>query len=211
MDMFKEKSKNTSNFDLVAWCWGLIAGALVFFSLLYLAVKDIVTFNSVVSFQIDPTNVLTLVVTTYIAVIILRPLNRQEEGDKLERQLFIETLRDFYTKVNQDTHSMTVATGVDGKVVASTMKNLNLALQETIILINMSPCDNKTNIDLLNKQFGVLRDLFTYVPEVEDTSSDVLIENGSMYYSQAYLGKISKELGEIKKTIFSIIFNINRS
>lgn len=209
--MSKENLKNPNSFNLVAWLWGLWAGTIVFFGLMIVADAKHITVSREISFQIDPTNIFTILITVYLAVTVLRQLNRRDEGDKLERDLYIQSLRDFHSQLTSDVHGLTVTTGVAGTTVASTIKNLGLALQETLVLINMSPCDNKENITLLNNQFSKLRNLLTYVPHKLDTTNNVVIKSGNMIYSSAYITSISRELAEFKKILFLIILKINRS
>lgn len=212
--MSTKKSRNTDSFNLV-WCWGLLAGFFVFYVLLKLSDFCIITFDRKISFQIDPTNLISIFITAYLALIVLRQLNRKDEGDRLERELYIESLREFYTRFNADIHTLTITSGIPGVTVASTIKNLTLALQEIITLISMSPCDNKENIDHLNRQFGKIRDLLSYVPDLSDESleesDNVTIKDGKMIYSANYINQISNEIADFKKCIFLIILKINRS
>jgi hypothetical protein len=213
--MSKGKSTNTKgfidSFDLVGWFWGLLAGTLVFFGLLILQDTHGITIDRKISFQIDPTNILTILITAYLAVIALRQLNRQDEGDKLERELYIENLKDFHNKLNLEVRNLTIITGVPGITVASTVKNLSLILQETITLIKMSPCDNEENITLINKRFKKLRELLTYGPDESDKTGNVTIKGEDMIYSHSYLATISKVHAELKKAIFLTIIKINRN
>jgi hypothetical protein len=213
--MSKEKLTNTKgfidSFDLVGWFWGLLAGTLVFFGLLILKDTHNITIDRKISFQIDPTNILTILITAYLAVIALRQLSRQDEGDKLERELYIENLKDFHNKLNLEVHNLTIITGVPGSTVASTVKNLSLILQETVTLIKMSPCDNEENIALINKRFKKLRDLLTYVPDENDKTGNVTIKGEDMVYSHSYLATLSKVHAELRKAIFLTIIKINRN
>lgn len=209
--MSKEKLKNQTNFHLTGWLWGLLAGTIVFSVFFYLRERNYLSFAKEISIQFDPTNILTVIFTAYLALIVVRQLQRSDEGDKLERELFIENMRSFLSLADKGIHSLTVTTGIDFKTVASTFMNLDMELQETVALASLSSCDNTKNLDLLRLQFSNLRELLQYVPSSEDASDNVVLKDADMFYSSAYLITISKEMMNLKKTIYLIIMQINRS
>jgi hypothetical protein len=209
--MSKEKLKDPYSVYLIAWIWGILGGVIVFFGLLYLSGHNFLTIVHQLSFQIDPTNIFTIGITAYLAIKIIPQLQRGDENDKIERGLFISCLSEFHTKFTNDIHVLMVTTGVDGKSVASILKSLDMSLQETIELSKLNPCENDNNFELLNQQFSNVRELLSCVPEKDDKTKNVVIKESKMFYSVDYLNSISKEMANLKKTIFSIIMRINRN
>src|SRR5688500_14657927 len=97
---------------------GLVAGYLLFI-LFVLFFYKLLSINNQINFQIDPTNIISLIVTIALALYISRILQRKDEGDKIERNLLMEYFDDFGSQFSEEIHAIIMCEGIKVGDVAS--------------------------------------------------------------------------------------------
>lgn len=170
------------------------------------------TISPQLSFQIDLMGVLSLLVTTGLAVYVLRVLNRSDDSDKVERDLLIKYFTDFESRFSEDIHRMTATGGVEGSDVAATFQKNGMFLQELLELAksHASSSKNETNLVALEQGVSEISELLSNVPQEGVVEDGVRLEGNIISYSPRYIGVITASMGKFKKSIFSVIVGINR-
>lgn len=208
--MLKKLLKNQNSFFLYILV-GIFCGVLAFFLFwIPFCYFNSISVNPQLSFNIDPINLLSLFVTTLLAMYVLRTLSRKDDIDKVERDLLIGYFDKFDSNFSEEIHKMTTVDGVEGTEVASFFKKYDMYLQELIEITGMHPSKNEENLLNLEVCFSLIRELLTNTPKEGEIEDGIHVNGTRIYYSPRHLGEITRSMGKFKKSIFKLIAGINR-
>ena len=180
----------------------------IFFSLPFSYFKF--TVDHQLSFQIDPLNLLSLVVTTFLALYVVRVLNRKEDADKAERSLLSGYFAEFESKFAEEVCKISnEEDGVDGTVVATTFQKYGMSLQALLDLARSHASRDELSLSALERSVSEIRELLSNTPTEGTIEDGVRLSGTLISYSPRYRNDIIASLGRFKKAIFSVIVSIN--
>lgn len=207
MYMMKSRNKDSFRRTVVSMFWGTFA----FFILIVASNLFSLGISPEISFQIDPLNLLSIGVTIYLAIYLIRKFNQQDEIDKTERELLIDYFNKFDSNFTEGIHEITRMSKVESQEISGFFKKYTMYLQELIDLAIVYQAKHYDKLDRLNLSVSKIRELLTYTPKLDDIDSGISIEETSLVYSSDHMSKVSQGMGLFKKAIFDLIICINRS
>ena len=190
---------------------GLLCGVLGFFLFTIPFNYFKLTVNPQLSFQIDPVNFLSLIVTVTLGIFVLRSLNRKDEGDKVERDLLITYFTKFESNFTGEIHSMTAKEGIEGSEVAIVFKKYGMYIQEILEIARGHKSKNEEKLIILEKSISEIRELLSNLPRTGEVEDGVRLEGTQIFYSSRHLSEVTVSMAKFRKAIFNVIANINRS
>ena len=90
---------------------GIVFGIIAYFLFAFPISYFKLTINPQVTLEIDPTSIISLLVTIGLAVFVVRALQRKDDGDKVERDLLISYFREFESRFSQEIEQMVSVPG----------------------------------------------------------------------------------------------------
>jgi len=167
--------------------------------------------NPQVSFQIDPLQIISLLITIILAVYVSRQLTKKDDEERVERKLLIDYLNNFelesvksLSKISKDGTGLTEA--------IQTLKECRKKAFELVCLAEEQGLIKKESINTkkLDESIKSLQDLITKTPREGEVEDGVRLDGGKLYFSSIQKDKIANNLFLIKAIIFKVITEVNR-
>lgn len=165
--------------------------------------------------SIDISNVFTLLLTVWLAILVTTVLEKQTSNNRVEKDIIISRVADVYSIVSSLQSEFSV-----GKIhvseVSSSIKRINTAVQ-AIYKIS-TKCRIEINSEL-KSNFKIclsdLRDISTNTPVVttEQLSSKDLpieIKDSIIYYNRDRISQIEVKFEQLKDYLLELQIDINR-
>lgn len=181
--------------------------------LIYLYVENLwqLKISPNVSFQIDPLSIISIIISIYLAVYVLRILNKRDEKSRKESDLLISYFCEFekdFTTIIRQTYNIN---GVILTDIAIIMKNYSMRIQELLRLaIDKNFIDEKSTIHSeISDKIKLLKELLTNTPVSGAVEDGIKLSEGKLYFSDKQKEKIVSGVYSLRSSIFNIVSEIN--
>jgi hypothetical protein len=194
---------------LISFLLGTLAG---FFIYTFITNSWQLKITPDMGFQIDPTGIISLIISVILAVYVLRKLSKKDEGEKVERNLLINYFTTFQTELEARLKNIAKG-GSKFDFVNALLKRYGMRMEELFRLaIEHGFLKEGSDVQaLFYDKFKKLRELLTNTPKTGAIEDGIRLENGELHFSDSQTDKISVTNSEINSTIFKIVVEINRS
>lgn len=202
---------------------GGVAGAS---SILFIGNYSDFHLENSVSIQMDPFEIISVVINGFLAIYIARNLFKQNDLEKTEKEFLIEYLKEFRSEYNSKTDELLKLTDFETPTTKSYLKVLRLK-NESILKLGkenkLIANDDKIAQDIIQKVTDIWK-LFTDTTKREDIAlqakeilkTKTISKPEAMVQAKEILhlkkiGEIEIATIELDKLIFEMILQINRS
>lgn len=195
---------------IIAFLLGLPFGFFVY----SIAVNDLgFQVAKEITYQIDPWNVISLLISVILAVIVLRKLNKSDENDKAERELIINYFNAFNSEftdklgeVSKDGTALSYTANILKRYGVRLETLLKLAIEQGFLR------EESENGENLLRKVRNIRTLLTDTPAKGSLVDDgVKVIKGKLFFSEKQKDKIAYAVYDINCSIFLLVVEINRS
>jgi len=190
---------------------GVLAGATIFFGLLFGFHASRLSVSPQVNIDIDPLELLSLIVTVFLAIIVMRTLHRKDDGEKVERDILIEYFKEFSTDLMGDLHKIIADEGGESSELAAIFQRHGIVMQELSELARSHSSTHENSLAALERNVSQLRELFLNTPREGEVEDGVRIDGTKIRYSLRHISDITASMARFRREIFSMIKSINRS
>lgn len=161
--------------------------------------------------SINLVDVLSILITSYIAYYVVRVLEKKGTEDRHEKDLILSRIGELESIIQQCSVDMsdgeisyTDASAYFGK---STLLTNRIFMMITIATIE---CDADLQTQLINT-IRVIRDLSTNTPRIPSAHNDLTVIQGVIRMSANRLYDIEQKFEELRSLIFRFQVNLNRA
>jgi hypothetical protein len=177
----------------------------------YINYQDL-TIDPLVSFQIDPFNVISSFLTLFFGIYIVRTLGKRDAEEKIRKDYLIKYFLTFQEEFT-DAIRISVKKGTKLDHVTGIIKRyrnrahelVELAKEESLLKTDSIPTDS------FLKEIQVLNKLLTSTPKSGEVEDGIRIDDGKLEFSSAQLDKISRSVFKIQRDIYKISVEISKS
>lgn len=172
----------------------------------YLAVDPLV------SFQIDPFNVISSFLTLFFGIYIVRTLGKRDEEEKIRKDYLIKYFLTFQEEFT-DAIRTAVKKGTKLDHVTGVIKRYRNRAHELVELTKEESLikTDSVSTDSFLKEIQVLNKLLTSTPKSGEVEDGIRIDDGKLEFSSAQLDKISRSVFKIQRDIYKISVEISKS
>ncbi|HBP01016.1 MAG: hypothetical protein UY41_C0022G0002 [Candidatus Moranbacteria bacterium GW2011_GWE1_49_15] len=192
---------------LIGVGFGYLIFALSFNGFNFTIAKD-------VGIQFDFFQVVSLAVTAWLAVYVLRRLNKKDEFKKMEIKILADYFIDFRKEFEAVIKELLSEKEMPLILITSQMKNYRTRLEMLVNTAEQHKMIEKDSL-LTSKLKGKLYDILgilTYTPSKQDPEGTyVTVKNGNVAIHQEQIDKTYAKLYETQRSIFEVIIEINKS
>jgi hypothetical protein len=201
------KPKSLSIF-VVVFAVGLAAG---FWILLLLLNKNFLL-SKQINFDLDPINLLTLLVTIFLAIYITGRLEKINEQERVLKDLMIDDLKDFKFDFVKEIREILKLDKIGYNDVVGKLRTLRQSLNALITIIKKYKfLENQEVLNSLDSKVRDIRDLFTDTPSGSvTTDTDIKIEAGKISLGTNRRENIEVAISDIRVLIFELVVEINK-
>lgn len=192
-------------FYLILFSFGLWAG----FYLLLLLIGNGISVSKQVNLSLNPFDLISLVVTIFLAVYVIKKLNKESEAERIEKDLLIEDLGNFKTEFGKEIIEILKQSSLKLIFVNSRLKTLRMRFHSTTNLIEKyKPLNDPSVVARLDTDIRDVRDLLTDNPE--GAKGNLEISGGRISLEAERKSQIEAIPNKVSEGIFQIIVEINR-
>lgn len=162
--------------------------------------------------EIDIVEIFSLIVTTLLAVYVLRKLNKTDEGEKTERNLLINYITTFESDFTEIIRKISSG-GLEYSNVVAVIKRHGMRIQHLIKLGEEQRLlkENSEMQRFFQKEISNIKELLTNTPKTGEIEDGIRLDkNNKLFFSQNQIDKIASALYQTRSLIFKLIVEINR-
>lgn len=164
-----------------------------------------------VSFEINPFEILSLIINIFLAIFITHTLAKEHDSRKSEKELlinyFLEYKLDFANKVSQLSEQedlMSVYSNAKFKILRSRIHSI-IGLTKESNLIDQ----NESLLSEITETISEIWELFTETPKTPNNKSSIAVKTDIERIRLEKLSKIEITNIKLEKLIFQLIVKIN--
>ena len=168
--------------------------------------------NSEVSIEINPLEILTTLITVFLAIYVTRTLGKQNDLEKTEKLSLIGYLADFKDLANEKIYNIlrekkfgTPSTNSDLKVLRKKASTIIKLGQEFKYFKENEPLGND-----LNNKVRDIWELLTDCPEQPDDRTSKSVKEGIDRIRLEQINKVETSLIDLEKIVFSLTMMVNK-
>jgi len=182
-----------------------------FYACIFFKKHTFLTISNSISIEIDPLEILSLLITILLAIYVARILSKQNDSEKNEKDLLIQYFSDFriqlsskISKILEQEAFESIGTASEMKIIRKKLDSIvGLAVQYKFIKLN----DN-TSVELQSKARD-LWELLTNTPKKAASNANATVKDGIARLRLEQINKAETTLIEIEKLLFDLTIKIN--
>lgn len=172
----------------------------------------LLSLNPNVAFEINPFEIISLIINGLLAIYITRKLAKQNDLEKTEKDLLIKYLEDFKSVFSSKIETLLLLPEFSSNLTNSNFKVIRKKIDT---LINLSveykfTTENDEIAQNLKSKVTDIWELFTDTPQKANGKSDISIQNDIDRLRLEKVNKIETTVIEIEKLIFQFAMKINK-
>lgn len=169
--------------------------------------------NPNISFQIDPLQILGLLVTIILTVYVVRKFQRDDAHETIEKTMLLDDLADLRRHCIETLSKIVSGGGIKFIEVTASVKGFRSESSDVIAIAKEfkyidQNSENAENLLKINKKIWEL--LTKTEIGANGTTQDIEISSGLVSYSKQRQEEVAEEICKFKKAIFKLAFEINR-
>ena len=172
----------------------------------------IFTINENVGFEINPLELISILINVFLAIYITGSINKKNESNKYEKELLINFLleykRDFSSRINEliiQENLESINTNANFKILRSKIFIISGLIQESNFAINS---DNI--LPNINEKISEIWELFTDTPKASSSRTSVAIREEIERIRLEKISKIEMANIALEKLLYQLILIINK-
>lgn len=204
--MLKSKINNLI-FYAIIFAIGFLSAVFVL-----LILKNYFSISNSASIQIDPINIISVLVNILLVIYVTRFLSRKNEEERVEKDVLITYLKSFQKDLENNLKEFFVAEKLNFNDVVANLKTLRQAFNSTASLIKKYNYDSTMNnldicmsIDLCIRN---INDNFTNT--IKSDKDNITIDRNEISLGTKNRQDIEDSNSKIREMIFDLIVLINR-
>jgi hypothetical protein len=190
----------------------LIGGMIGFLIHSFAMVYQRLVVSEIVSFQIDPSNIVSLIVTVLLAVYVLRRIGKSDDSEKAEKLILVDYLSDFRKEYEAVLRGYAQKQDVGFTEVVSRLKRFRIKLAMLLRLASSRGyiSQSSTNVMELTASLTELWVVLTDTPVRGSLGTgSVSVQSGRIVFSQDVVDRISDQVYLFQEALFKVIVEIN--
>ncbi|MDB5238451.1 MAG: hypothetical protein JWM46_721 [Candidatus Kaiserbacteria bacterium] len=162
--------------------------------------------------SLDPIEIFSIAINILLAVWILRKLSRDDDSEKVERDLIIRYFEDFDKDLMRAVRKSS-QNGVKYAFVVAALKELRIRLLRLLSLaIEQGFITNDSVCTIaLPEHLKGLRKLLTTTPRKGAVEDGIRVEEGKLYFSDEHINKINAAMFETNNGVFRLLVEVTRA
>lgn len=183
-----------------------------FYVLLYFITAQF-TLSSIVDLTLDPTDILSLLVTVVLAVYVTGKLSKKNEEERAEKDLLIEDIKKFKDGFSKDLNEVLNSSVIELTRVTATFKIFRMKLNAMTNLVGEYDFrEAEAKLKSLDEKVRDIRDLLTDTPQVSSTKkAGIIISAGNISLESETRYRIESNINDIASGVFGAVVAINRN
>lgn len=190
---------------------GSVFFSIGFYSCLIIRKWTSFRINNQVNIEINPFEILSIVITIFLAIYVTRTLSKMNDLEKNEKDLLINYLIEFKSLCNLKVNNILSKDNFDNPETKSDLKILRKKISSIIELAKENGFIEDYSplaIDLNNKVRDIW-ELLTDCPEKPNITASKMVKDGVERIRLEQVSKVESALIDIEKLIFKLTITIN--
>lgn len=191
----------------------LVGAEIGIISWIFLSQSTGWTFDDKIAIQIDPLDILGILITVVILFYVARRLDKTDNFRLSEANILVSYVADFKKEFEKNIREYNSAAPVDLVRLNQMFKEYQLRLKSITDLAEKHKLlEAREAHELIKSSIQQIRKYFTYTPRREASLSDLVnrVEDGRVHLSEKNIEKINWELVQIQNHIFELMIEMRR-